>query len=276
MHIFAFYKCLNIKTMKKFTILAMLMLLVTAGVFAQKKEKTIIIKENGNDGDKVTIVEKIFKSELHQTLPDLYYGKLNLYNGPFGPEAHMPVRSSSFEWGTYNQHTIFMEKSGHFGMAWGLGISNSYNYFDHDKVLRLDENGKAYLQSLYAYSSEEGNGPVNKFAHRSFLRYWSLRLPILMQVQWEIDDTPLAIAAGVEAEWRFGVRSFARYGGSKHLITNSLDYNSVGLNALISIAGDDGVVFARFGLTDFFSVKDSWNDVSNMYQMTIGFGFNFD
>ena len=262
--------------MKKFTILAALMLLATAGLFAQKSEKTIIIRE-GNDGDeKVTIVEKIFSCKLHQTLPDLYYGKLNMYNGPFGPEAHVSLRSSSFEWGAYNQHTIFITKDSHFGMSWGLGISNSYNYFSHDLVLRLDENNKACFQSLWDYSGEPDNGPQNHYAHRSFLRYWSLRLPLLMQVQWEINDTPLAIAAGVEAEWRFGVRSFARYGGSKHTITNSLDYNPVGLNALFSIAGDDGVIFARFGLTDFFSVKDNWGDYSNMYQMSIGFGFNFD
>ena len=262
--------------MKRFTIFAALMLFATASLFAQKTEKTVIIRESRDGDEKVTIVEKIFKSKLQQTLPDLYYGKLNMYSGPFGPEAHIPLRSSSFEWGTYNQHTIFITKDGHFGMAWGLGISNSYNYFDHDKVLRLDENGKAYYQLLVDYSSENGNGPVNKYAHRSFLRYWSLRLPILMQVQWEINDTPLAIAAGVEAEWRFGVRSFARYGGSKHTITNSLDYNPVGLNALFALAADDGVVFVRFGLTDFFSVKDSWGDNSNMYQMAIGFGFNFD
>ena len=278
MHIFAFDKCLNIKNMKKFTFLATLMLLATASLFAQKSEKTIIIRE-GNDGDeKVTVIEKIFSSKLHQTLPDLYYGKLNMYNGPFGPEAHVPLRSSSFEWGTYNQHTIFITKDSHFGMSWGLGISNSYNYFSHDVVLRKNDEGKAYFQSLNAYSSDPANnaGPTNNYAHRSFLRYWSLRLPLLMQVQWEINDTPLAIAAGVEAEWRFGVRSFARYGGAKHTITNSLDYNPVGLNALISLAGDDGVIFARFGLTDFFSVTDNWGDYSNMYQMAIGFGFNFD
>ena len=273
MHIFAFDKCLNIKNMKKFTIFAVFMLFAATSVFAQK---TVIIKDNGDGDEKITIIEKIFKSELHQTLPDLYYGKLNMYSGPFGPEAHMPLRSSSFEWGTYNQHTVFMTRDSHFGMAWGLGISNSYNYFDHDKVLRLDENGKAYFQSLNAYSSEDGNGPVNNYAHRSFLRYWSLRLPIMMQVQWDINDTYLAFAAGVEAEWRFGVRSFARYGGSKHLITNSLDYNPVGLNALFSISSNNGIIFARFGLSDFFKVQDNWNDYANMYQMSIGFGFNFD
>lgn len=261
--------------MKKHLLFAAFMLFSTASIFAQSK-RTIIIRE-GNDGDeKVTIVEKIFTSKLHQTLPDLYYGYLNFLSGPFASTASLPIRSSSFEWGTYNQHTIFMEKSGHFGMSWGLGISNSYNYFSHDKVLRKDNEGKAYFQSLHDYSSLEGNGPVNDYAHRSFLRYWSLRLPVLMQVQWQINNTPFAFAAGVEAEWRFGVRSFARYGGSKHTITDALDYSPIGLNALVSLAADDIIIFGRFGLTDFFGVYDNNGDYSKMYQMTIGLGFNFD
>ena len=151
--------------MKRFTILAAFMLFATASVFAQR-EKTIIIRENNDGDEKVTIVEKVFQSRLHQTLPDLYYGYLNMYNGTFGPEANVPIRSSSFEWGTYNQHTVFITKDEHFGMAWGFGISNSYNYFSHDQVLRLDDEGKAYFQSLNAYSSEEGNGPVNNKGKR--------------------------------------------------------------------------------------------------------------
>ena len=72
--------------MKRFTILAAFMLFATASVFAQR-EKTIIIRENNDGDEKVTIVEKVFQSRLHQTLPDLYYGYLNMYNGTFGPEA---------------------------------------------------------------------------------------------------------------------------------------------------------------------------------------------
>ena len=261
--------------MKKLTLLAAFMLLATAGVVAQEKT-TVIIKETNEGKETTTIVEKVFRSKLHQTLPDLYYGYLDLYTGPFGPEAHIPIRSSSFEWGTYNQHTIFATKGNHFGMSWGLGISNSYNYFSHDVVLREDDNGKAYFQLLNAYSSENGNGPVNNYAHRSFLRYWSLRLPIMLQVQCDINNTPVALAAGVEAEWRFGVRSFARYGGSKHTVTNSLDYNPVGLNALFSLSAGDFVIFTRFNLNEFFKVKDTKGNYADMYQMTIGIGFNFD
>jgi hypothetical protein len=263
--------------MKKTTFLAAVMLFVTIGAFAQVAETVRITKEMDNGRkETVTFVERLFSSKLQQTLPDWYYGFLNMTSNPFGPEAHVPLRSSSFEWGIYNQHALFTACNEHLGMSWGLGISNSYNYFSHDVVLRVDDERKAYFQSLNAYSSEEGNGPVNNFAHRSFLRYWSLRLPLMIQVQWDINDTPVALAAGVEAEWRFGVRSFARYGGSKHTITKNLDYSPVGVNALFSLAIDNFVLFARYGLTDFFNVKDSRDEINNMYQMSIGLGFNID
>ena len=266
---------LILNDMKKHLLFAAFMLLATAGLFAQT-EKTVIIRQN-NDGDEnVTIIKRVFQSKLHQTLPEWYYGNLNMYSGQFGPEANLPLRSSSFEWGTYNQHTLFMERSGHFGMSWGVGLSNSYNYFSHNVVLRLDSEGKAYFQLLDDYSQENGNGPRNANAHRTFLRYWSLRLPILLQVQIDVNNTPVALAAGVEGEWRFGVRSFARYGGSKHTITNSLDYSPIGLNALFAFSAGDFVLFTRFGLTDFFNVKDTKGEYKDMYQMTIGIGFNFD
>ena len=264
--------------MKKLTILAAFMLLATASVIAQTEKTTVIIKETDEGKETTTIVEKFFTSRLQQTLPDLYYGYLNLCNEPFGPEANIPLRSSAFEWGTYNQHTIFCTKGGHFGMTWGFGISNSYNLFSHDVVLRTDseDGNKAIFESLWNYSNKDGYGPDNHYAHRSYLRYWSLRLPLMLQTQCNVNGTPLALAAGVEAEWRFGVRSFARYGGSKHSIASNFDYNPLSLNAIVSLAGDDGVLFARVGLTEFMQAYDNDYNFKDLYQITIGFGFNFD
>ncbi len=262
--------------MKRLTLLTAILLLVTANIFAQSTSKTIIIKENDDSNEKITIVERIFSSKLHQTLPDWYYGALNMNCSTFGPEAQIPLRSSSFEWGTYNQKTIFCTADNHFGMSWGLGISNSYNFFAHDMVLREDNDGKACFQTLNAYSSEHGNGLVTNYAHRSFLRYWSLRLPVQLHFQCSVNNTPVALAAGIEAEWRFGVRSFARYGGSKHTITKSLDYSPVGFNAVFSASGGNFDIFMRFGLTDFLMVRDMTGDMTDLYQMMIGFGFNFD
>ena len=260
--------------MKKNLLFAAIMLFATTSIFAQS-EQTVVIKEKGDGNERITVVEKIFHNEmLYDALPNLYYSYLDMRTSAFGPEANVPLRSSSFEWGLYNSTPVFITKGGHFGMSTGFGISNSYNFFTQDQVLRLDEERKAFFQSLNVYSSEEDHGPVNNFAHRSFLRYWSLRVPLMFQYQWKIQstNTPMAIAAGAEFEWRFGVRSFARYGGAKHTITDNLDYNPIGFNALVSLVFDDSVIFFRMGLTDMFTVKDS----SDIYQMAIGFGCKID
>lgn len=259
--------------MKKFTILAAFVLFATAAVFAQTEKTTIIINENG---EKTTIVERWFRSRLSDPLPSLYYAYLDMRDGSFGPEASVPIRSSSFEWGMYSTSEIYSTRNSRFGVSSGIGISNSYNFFTHDRVLRVDEDHNAFIQPLVQYSSEPGNGPETRFAHKSFLRYWSLRIPLMLQLQWDVNGSPLALAAGAEVELRFGVRSFAHYGGSKHTITNSLEYNPLGVNALFSLSFDDAVIFFRMGLGEMFTLKNPGKDDMHIHQMAIGFGFNFD
>lgn len=269
--------------MKKFTLFVAVMLFATANIFAQSETTTIITEnkivtttKNGDDKT-VTIVEKILRNrKVHDPLPTIYYSYLDMYTGTFGPEASVPLRSSSFEWGFYFTGPVVSSRGDHFGISTGLGISNAYNFFAHDKVLNIDENRKAFIDDLSIYSGEEGHGPQNNFAHRSFLRYWSLRLPVMFQLQWDINNTPMQIAAGAELEWRFGMRSFARYGGSKHTITDNLNYSPIGFNVLFSLVFDDTVIFFRSGITDMMSIKDINGNDSNIYQMSLGFGFNFD
>ncbi len=262
----------NSYKMKRHLFIAVFMLFATASVFAQEKT-TVIIKEKNDNDEKVTIVQKIFHNpKMVDPLPGIYYSYENMFTGTFGPEANIPLRSSSFEWGLYGTTHVVTSRNGVFGISTGLGISNAYNYLTHDMVLNQDENRVAYLEPLITYSSTDGHGPANNFAHRSFVRYWSLRLPVMLQLQWRVNNTPMAVAAGAELEWRFGMRSFARYGGAKHTITDNLNSNPVGFNVLFSLIFDDTVIFFRSGLTDMFSVKDC----GDIYQMSLGFGFNFD
>ena len=266
--------------MKKHLLFAAVMLLATASIFAQSETTTVITNDKvvttkrSADGDEVvTIVEKIFHNpNMVDPLPSIYYSYENMFTSTFGPEANVPLRSSSFEWGLYGMSPVVRTKGGHFAISTGLGISNAYNYLTHDMVLAMDDENQAYLEPLITYSSVEGHGPANNYAHRSFIRYWSLRLPVMLELQWRIDGTPLAVAAGAELEWRFGMRSFARYGGAKHTITDNLNSNPVGFNVLFSLIFDDTVIFFRSGLTDMFNIKDC----GDIYQMSLGFGFNFD
>lgn len=266
--------------MKKHLLFAAIMLFATASVFAQSEKTTVITKETvvttekNDDGDEiVTVVQRILHNDrMVDPLPSLYYSYENMFTGTFGPEANIPLRSSSFEWGLYGTTHVLTTQNGRFGISTGLGISNAYNYLTHDWVLAMNEENQAYLEPLITYSSVEGHGPANNYAHRSFVRYWSLRLPVMFELQWKIDGTPIGIAAGAELEWRFGMRSFARYGGAKHTITDNLNSNPVGFNVLFSLIFDDTVIFFRSGLTDMFNIKDC----GDIYQMSLGFGFNFD
>ena len=268
--------------MKKRLLLAAVMLLATTGLFAQS-ETTTIVKQNKvvttttTDDGTVTIVEKMFRNiGIHDPLPTLYYSYLNMYTGTFDPVANVPIRSSSFEWGFYFTHPVVHTWNNHFGISTGLGISNAYNFFSHDQVLNIDPERNAYFEPLNVYSSDDAHGPENNYAHRSFLRYWSLRIPVMFQLQWDLDNSPLQIAAGAEFEWRFGMRSFARYGGAKHTITDNLDYSPIGFNVLFSLVFDDAVIFFRSGLTDMLKIKDLNGSDTDIYQMSLGFGFNFD
>jgi|GEM_PF-1335119 len=213
-----------------------------------------------------------FNNRLQQPLPKLYFAHLEMTDGFFGHSADgMHQRPSSFEWGHYSSTTIFCTKGGHFGMATGLGISNSYNYFSHDVVFKPEGNNSVVFQPLSEYSLENG-GQEFTHAHRSFLRYWSLRLPLTMQLQFNVNHGYLTFSAGAELEWRFGVRSFARYGGSKHTISKDLDYNPIGLNALFQVGYSSVIVFTRMGVTQMFNNQD----IMDIYQLSVGIGWNFD
>lgn len=264
--------------MKRLTLLSVFLLLATAGVFAQSEVTTVTITKDNGNGEKETktFVERLINDQLYDPLPDLYYSYLDMRDGAFGQQANVPLRSSSFEWGFYSMDQIFCTENGRFGMTSGLGLSNSYNYFTHDQVLKLNEDGVACFQNLLDYSQEDGNGPVSGSAYRTFLRYWSLRLPMMFQFQWIVGNKPVSLALGAEFELRFGVRSFARYGGSKHTISSNLNYEPVGFNALASFRADDAIVFVRFGLTDMLSIIDTNGNKIDACQMAIGFGFNLD
>jgi hypothetical protein len=283
MHIFAFGKKKIHQNMKRHLLLAAVMLLATANIFAQTETTTVITNDRvvttttkGDDGS-VTIVERVFRNRnMHDPLPTLYYSYLNMFDGTFGPTASVPIRSSSFEWGFYFTSPVVHTWNNHFGISTGLGISNAYNFFSHNQVLNTDPDHLAYFEPLIDYSSVDAHGPANNDAHRSFLRYWSLRLPVMLQLQWNLDNAPMQIAAGAEFEWRFGMRSFARYGGAKHTISDNLDYSPVGFNILFSLVFDNAVIFFRSGLTDMMKIKDLNGHNTNVYQMSLGFGFNFD
>lgn len=223
-----------------------------------------------HDGDSV-VIEKSCRKRSHrrlsQTLPILYFNYINIADGAFGAKTNLiPQRPVSIEWGMYLPVTIFKTgKKTVFGMATGLGFSNSYNHFDTRYVLKNDVTGKANIFTL----AEHTDGRFVD-ASKSYLRYWSFRLPLTMQLQWKVGKRSLSVSAGAEVEWRFGMRSFAKYDGAKRNIEDKLNYKPFGCNALFQVGYGGVILFTRFGLTDMFG-----SEAFKANQFTAGIGFNF-
>ena len=239
-------------------------------------ERTVTIKmplKRGNGsmyrGGDDNVAKKSYRHHrrLAQPLPLLYFSYMNIGDGAFGEKSSaIPQRPVSFEWGMYCPVTIFSTgKTTVFGMATGIGFSNSYNHFDTRYVMKNDVNGDVNILTLEDYTD-------GKFvdAKKSYLRYWSFRLPLTMQLQWKVGRRPLTLSAGAEVEWRIGMRSFSKFDGEKQLIDRKLSYNPFGCNALFQVGYAGVILFTRFGLTDMFG-----SDAFNANQFTAGIGFNF-
>lgn len=225
-------------------------------------------EESDKNADQTT---KSFKIKTFDAVfPSLYFSSSQLADAPFQFSSSVfQQRPISFEWGSY----IFgvkmcSNKSNTLGLTAGLGISNTYNYLNNNSVLAAD-NGKPYV-----YDFEKGGEIIPDDMQgltgvdKSFVRYWSLRLPVNMQVQWRVGYKKMALSVGPELEWRFGMRSFARYYGSKHTVSKEINYNPLAVNALMLISYDDIVLFGRFALTDMFG------DALKSVPFNLGIGFN--
>lgn len=220
------------------------------------------------DGMTVKKSSRKHRRHLEQQLPILYFNYMNISNGDFGSSSpYIEQRPVSFEWGMYKPMTIFsVGNRTVFGMATGLGFSNSYNQFDTKYVMAKNENGDMAMRTLAEHTAGQFDD-----ASKSYLRYWSFRLPLTMQLQWKVGGEPLTVSAGAEVEWRVGMRSFAKYDGAKRTICDKVNYNPFGCNAIVQVGYAGVIIFSRMGLTDMF---DSPN-LGSAYQFTAGIGFNF-
>lgn len=220
------------------------------------------------DGMTVKKSSRKHRRHLEQQLPILYFNYMNISNGDIAVASpYIKQRPVSFEWGMYKPMTIFSTGNRTvFGMATGFGFSNSYNQFDTKYVMAKNENGDMEMKTL----ADHTEGRFDD-ARKSYLRYWSFRLPLTMQLQWKVGGEPLTVSAGAEVEWRVGMRSFAKYDGAKRTICSSVNYNPFGCNAIVQVGYAGVILFSRMGLTDMFDSPK----LGSAYQFTAGVGFNF-
>ena len=235
-----------------------------------------------SDEEKVSKLK--FKS-FEPIYPSIYYSYSALLlpnflssNFYFTP----PQRANSFEWGSYLfQIDVCHNKKKTLGLTTALGITNTYNHFNNCLLGNVtqadDQTTYTYLYRIITYDIPLPDGLENHTeaiiryeVEDSFLRYWSLRLPINIQLQWRLGYKKMAFSVGPEFEWRFAMKSFMEYDGNKYLVSDDLAYNPFGVNALGVFAFEDFVVFGRVGLTQMFNKRLAWD---NYVPVNIGIGF---
>ncbi len=212
------------------------------------KKQHIVVKETEDNQKQYKI--KYFESAY----PCIYYSYSQMYDDSFMFESSAFLqRPNSFEWGLYLfDEEICYNKSRTLGLVTALGISNTYNFFNNKTVLATD-NGTPYIYNFNDGGEIVPEGMSGRtYVDKSFLRYWSLRLPVSVQIQWRLSYKVMALSVGPELEWRFGVRSITNYDGGKHVVADDINYNPLGVNVLTTLKFQDFVLFGRFGLTQMF------------------------
>lgn len=192
-----------------------------------------------------------------------------------------PQRANSFEWGSYfSQFELCHNKKKTFGLTASLGISNTYNYFDYVLGTHYEEAINSDNCTYFYYGGNNQDVPdglvedVNmRDIKKSYLRYWSLRMPVSAQLQWRVGGKKMAFSFGPELEWRFAMKSKIKYeDGGKHTVSDNLAYNPFGVNALAVFSFRDFVIFGRAGLTQIFNKNNSHG---SYVPVNLGVGFSF-
>lgn len=212
------------------------------------KNQDVVVKETEDN-------QKQYKIKCFiPAYPDIYYSYTHLYDDSFMFESSvLSQRPNSFEWGLYLfDEDICYNKSRTLGLVTALGISNTYNFFNNKTVFATD-NGTPYIYNFNDEGEIVPEGMSDRtYVDKSFLRYWSLRLPVSLQIQWRLSYKVMALSVGPELEWRFGMKSITKYDGGKHVVADDINYNPLGVNVLTTLKFQDFVIFGRFGLTQMF------------------------
>ena len=212
------------------------------------KKQNVVVKETEDNQKQYKI--KYFESAF----PGIYYSYSQMYDDSFMFESSVfSQRPNSFEWGMYLfDEEICYNKSRTLGLVTALGISNTYNFFNNKTVLATD-NGTPYIYNFNDGGEIVPEGMSERtYVDKSYLRYWSLRLPVSLQMQWRLSYKVMSLSVGPELEWRFGMKSKAKYDGEKHVVADDINYNPLGVNVLTTLKFQDFILFGRFGLTKMF------------------------
>lgn len=196
-----------------------------------------------NNGDSKSNVKKNYKHYSPGHTPDFYFG-VNLLC-----TDRPPVMTPGLE-----------QRSGkgfEFGLAvgqWGYHMTrhialNTAFYVTRSRYRLAEGRYLAYQDNRTQIVSGAFDG---RDIEQGYLRYWSLRVPLCLELSSASHRGPF-LAFGPEIEYRFGEMSKVRpAGGDRIKVTDNLNINPLGVNAVARIGINNFGIIARYSFTGLF------------------------
>ena len=219
-----------------------------------------IVDENGNTSQKKSETKSNKKNSSRSYryygpghTPDFYFG-INLLTTDQPPTLTpgMPQKpGKGFELGfAVGQWGYHMTKN--IGINTALYLTRSRYWINDGKYLAYDRNLNTPNKLVLT------NNPIDgKDVKQGYLRYWSLRVPLCLEISSASSRGPF-IAVGPEIEYRFADISKVDLVDQKkgEKVLNGIGVNPLGVNAVARVGINDFGIIARYSFTSLFLQDD--------------------
>ena len=191
-------------------------------------------------------------------LPFYYMGFSGFFqDSPFSMDFHDIGldEAKSWEWGIYLPMDAVRLGNDHIGLGFAFGFGRTMYKFDTPRYFYTS-------RSLDVYSSRSLDGeqrftsygtlPSAESYDETWFRYWSFKLPVLLEFQ--TSDDGFFLSVGPELEYRFSPASRGRqYGKRKETITNSISMHPLNVNLLAQVGFNNVSIMAKTSLVGLLS-----------------------
>ena len=207
--------------------------------------------------------KRSLNKSFNSHFPTLIVGFNELSSSFFGSlnNDDLHVRSSkSWEWGLGLASCDFsLNASNTLGVTINAQLINIHNHFQGNWILTTDNTNNTYLR-------EETNNHVRK----SYLSYWELNIPVLMEYQYKIGHNKLYMALGPGMEIRKSEHSRYFIDNNKYTETSDVNLNPIGFNIQGYCGYGDMMIYFRSAITPLLNS----NKAPKCFPVSIGLGFS--
>ena len=224
------------------------------------------------DEDETTSETKVsvdirYKHDFTPHFPVFYIGLNAFTPDRFATQfADIPLNSTkSWEWGSYLfQESLPFGKSQHVGLTTALGFGRAMYKMDNTRYFYTDADRMTHFGNPDEYDV-------------TWLRYWTLKLPLVLTFETEVKGDDLFFSVGPELEYRFSGASKGRVGNNKkEVIANDLNLNPLGVNLMAQFGYDGFSLIGKVSLIELFRKPDLTSPYStSLYPATFGIAINF-